>query len=138
MGALVISNEVKARVAAAIARARAKPLPLEMIERATTVATQGMVLKLEDRQPGLERPPSEHVMMGSYRAAVSFEQQPAGLCIHLSISTAKPGQVPGREVCEIIAELYGVYPPDAERIWLEEFDPEHYAVNFLLLCKATH
>lgn len=94
-------------------------------------------LALSDRKPGFERPPSQHVILGTYRAAISFEKQPAGLCRHLSISAIKPGTLPLPIVLEMIAKEFGFaeFPPPQGRVWLEEFDPGHEAVNVIELVK---
>ena len=77
------------------------------------------VLKLEDRKPGFERLPSQHIILrGGYRCAYSVEQQPAGMCSHLSISVegrAKKGQMPSVPAVQMIAEEFGVPFPAAIR-----------------------
>lgn len=138
MGALIVTPEIKAEIAEKIALARKNPVPVELLQAG---AVGGPTITLKDRKPGIERPPSQHVILGTYRAAISFEQQPVGLCRHLSISALKPGTLPHRVVLEEIAALFGIdgsRPPLAGHIWFEEFDPGHYAVNFLQIEETQH
>jgi hypothetical protein len=76
------------------------------------------------------------IFPGGYRVAYSIEEQPPGLCSHLSISVmdrAKPGMMPSPEAVKMIAEAFGVSFPDGAHIWSEEFDPGEYAVNIVAL-----
>lgn len=132
MSVLVINEEVRAAIKAALERARAKPLALEMLN-GIAMPSDTRVIRLADRDERLAQRESEHLMLGTYRASVSFEQQLSGLFRHLSVSSHRVGFVPGPEVMEMIAPLYGFrkFPPlpDEGTIWLEEFDPQHFAVN---------
>lgn len=137
MGILIIDDRVKQEVADAVQRARAKPISFEILKAGAI--PDAAVVTLEDRPPDLKRPQSENVIIGSYRVAISFEEQPAGLCRHISVSTLAPATVPPRIVCEQIAALFGITrPPSEGHIWLEEFEPGHFAVNFLLLEQASN
>jgi len=120
------------RIAEMIAYAKAHPVTFDI----RNVSADTKLLKLEDRPPGLERPPSQHVVLpGGYRCAFSVEQQPAGFCSHLSISVegrSRKGMMPSLEAVQMIAQEFGVpFPPD--KGWTEEFDPGEYAVNLLSL-----
>ena len=132
---LIIGPDERQKIADAIARARTHPVTLEML-RAGAIEAKGTVT-LEDRKKGaaLIRPESEHVQLGTYRASLSFEEQPAGLYRHLSISTDKPGMTPPRPVVDEIAEAFGMNRAidHASHVWLEEFAPGHFAVNLLLI-----
>src|SRR5262245_11165817 len=107
MGIILIDEELKATIAAAIERAKAKPVDVEKL-RDGALALDTIISRLEDRDPDFKRPESEHVILGTYRASISFEQQPAGLARHLSISTLQPGKVPDRPTCDQIAMLFGI------------------------------
>jgi len=93
MRALIITTEVQAAIKAAIERARQKPIPVEYLQAAEV---HGRVIPLAERKPGFERgTASENVLIPvGYRAAISFEQQPPGLCRHLSVSVDTPGKLP--------------------------------------------
>ena len=94
---LIITHEVEIAIDAAVASARQRPIPLDVI-RKLAVPLDKKELTLADRQKqGAEqviRPQSEHVLIPfGYRAAISFEQQPDGLCRHLSISVDTPADL---------------------------------------------
>lgn len=132
MRALVISAQVSAAIGRAIAAARSCPLTLDDV-KALDVGKVGN-LSLEDRRG--KRPQSEFVEIPfGFRAAISFEMQPGGLSRHLSVSVDTPGQLPGAEAFAMIARAFGM-PFDQHvpvgLLWLEEFDPGHKAVNYVL------
>lgn len=138
MAVLVISATERGKIAEAIAYAKAHPITFDVI-RAGAVPDKFEV-KLADRKPGFERPPSAHVIFpGGYRAAYSVEQQPPGLCSHLSVSVfgrAEKGQMPSPQAVEMIAQEFGV-PFPADRMWIEEFDPGELAINLVSLYEPT-
>lgn len=104
-------------------------------------------LTLADRRPDLPpRPPSAQVLIPfGFRAALSFEDQPAGISCHLSISLDTPGLLPIPLACQMIAEEFGFNYGDMINaakegncsIWLEEFAPGHEAVNILWVEQQT-
>lgn len=135
MRVLVIDAAARAAIAEAIKRAEAHPLPLEFI-RAGAVEPGKAELKLADRKPGFARPASEQVIIPhGYRVAFSIEEQPIGLCGHLSISVDAHGKLPSPEAVSMIAKEYGITWPGAAdaTTWLEEFEPGHRAVNLVAL-----
>jgi hypothetical protein len=130
----MIGATERERIAEIMARARTNVLPLALVAQGKQDKTS--LLKLEDRKPGFERPPSDHIVFpGGYRAAFSMEEQPAGLCTHLSISVegrSKKGMMPSPQAVAMIAEEFGVpYPP--AHSWIEEFDPGEFAINLVSL-----
>jgi hypothetical protein len=135
MSILIIGATERERAAEMIANAKANPVPLSLIRQGTLDDIK--LLRLKDRPPGLERPPSQHMMFpGGYRAAFSIEEQPAGMCSHLSISVegrSRKGMMPSVEAVQAIAEVFGVpFPPNAGG-WTEEFEPGEYAINLVSL-----
>jgi hypothetical protein len=134
----MIGATEREKIAKIVAYAKAHPLTFDTLRKAVVADTE--VLELKDRQPGHERPPSQHVIFpGGYRAAFSIEQQPPGLCTHLSISVfgrAKKGMMPSPQAVAAICEEFGVpFPPD--KGWTEEFDPGEFAVNLVSLYAPT-
>ena len=145
---LIITHEVEIAIDAAVASARQRPIPLDVI-RKLAVPLDKKELTLADRQKqGAEqviqllraldvaeqviRTQSEHVLIPfGYRAAISYEQQPDGLCRHLSISVDTPGRVPTPEAVDMIAKAFGFRMEGIGTVWLEEFDPGHHAVNIV-------
>jgi hypothetical protein len=138
MAILLIGTMERQKIADVIAYAKAHPVLFSDM-RGGIVADTPM-LKLKDRKPGYERPPSQHVIFpGGFRAAFSIEQQPPGLCTHLSVSVlgrAKRGAMPSPDAVKMIAEEFGV-PYPADKMWLEEFDPGEFAVNLVSLYAPT-
>lgn len=134
--ALVMTPDTQAEIDALIVRARRDPVIFMKsfgLEHMTSVP-------LDARPPGYERPPSSHVLIPiGYRAAFSFEQQPIGLCRHLSVS--HEGAMPSEAAVAEIARMFGftAFPPTrgeiktSFRIWIEEFDPGEWAVNIVEL-----
>lgn len=116
-----------------------KVLPLSVIKGiATTDPTDELLLK--DRKPGVDfvrkRYKPEHIMLGTYRCAFSFEEQPDGIMRHLSISSARKGMIPGIEVLKMVMPLFGFsgFPATRPgRMWKEEFEPGWFAVNIVEL-----
>jgi len=133
MTVLFIGRRERERIASLIKRARRRPVSLDVVRRGASDASYTLMLK--DRKPGFERPSSEHMMLGDHRVTFSFEYQPFGLCRHLSVSVPRPGRAPRFEVVEIIAKEFGFheFPPAVGRVWMEEFDPGHMAVNIVEL-----
>lgn len=138
MAVLIIGETERKEIAQVIAHAKAHPILFDVVREGAVDPTA--VLGLKDRKPGFERPPSAHVIFpGSYRAAFSIEQQPPGLCSHLSVSVfgrVNKGACPSPEAVEMIAQEFGV-PFPADKMWMEEFDPGEYAINLLSLYAPT-
>ena len=132
MSVLIITPAERARAAEIIAEAKAHPVPLTTVRQGTLDHVK--LLRLKDRNPELVRPKSAHMMFpGGYRAAFSVEQQPSGMCSHLSISVegrSRRGMMPSVEAVQAICEVFGVrFPPDMG--WTEEFEPGEFAVNLV-------
>jgi hypothetical protein len=133
MAVLMIGTAEREQIAQMIAYAKAHPVTFDVRDMHTGDVD---VLKLEDRKPGYERPPSQHIIFpGGFRAAFSVEAQPAGLCTHLSIGVdgrSKKGMMPHPAAVEMIAQAFGVaFPPD--KAWVEEYDPGEFAINLVSL-----
>lgn len=138
MAVLMIGATEREQIAKMIAHAKAHPVLFEKMRDG--IVDERAVLELKDRKPGHERPPSAHIVFpGGFRAAFSIEQQPPGLCTHLSISVegrTKKGMMPAEPAVQMIAEEFGVAYP-ADKMWIEEFDPGEYAINLVSLYAPT-
>jgi hypothetical protein len=140
MSVLVIGDDERARITEALAMARAKPMPFDVLRQ---IAADGngqhlQHLQLVDRKQGVARAraeyPSYHVTLGSYDAAISFEWQEDKLARHLSVSSANKGMLPGPEVFAMILKAFGFsgFPPSRPyQVWIEEFEPGHNAINLV-------
>ena len=131
---LILNDEVMSAITAADLLARAKPVPWVVLSHAVD-ATPTAYLRLQNRSDLLV-PRSEQVLIPvGYRAAISYEHQPAGLVKHLSVSVDTPGNVPGLEAFTAIAQAFGmeVGVEMPARMWIEEFEPGHGAINLAQL-----
>jgi hypothetical protein len=141
MAILLLGNEEKVAIDRAIKRARKRPLPFDLGRR--MALPDQFTVKLADRRPGApsreqhHRPEQVLIPIG-YRAMVSFEEQPAGMCMHLSISVERddPSKMPSVEAVAMIAEAFGIIPAEA-KVWLEEYEPGRHAVNIVKLVTPT-
>ncbi|KRR21381.1 hypothetical protein CQ14_06945 [Bradyrhizobium lablabi] len=139
MSVLVIRPDEEAQIAEAVEKARQNPIPWKALESIADKSDTNS-LDLGERASGVEavrrQYPSQHLALGTYRVALSFEQQPDGLFRHLSISSANRGKVPGLEVLTTVLGAFGFtgWPlRRPHRIWMEEFEPGHHAVNVVEL-----
>lgn len=155
-GVLLIGESERVAIDSAVAEARANAVPLAVLQ-AHLDGTWTPRLMLKDRKPGStdfrKDYPPQNVQLGTYRVAISFEQQPGGLMRHLSVSSQAKGKVPGYQVMAMVCEAFGFSkavsgafatnegkPVEADariwanaRVWLEEFEPGHMAVNVVEL-----
>ena len=135
MRALLISPDVKERIRLAVERARHHPMSRETI-KAFAILQDKPTLRLNESQPGYARPQAEHVIIPEgFQAAISFEEQAAGLCRHLSISIEKADALPSPPAVDLIAKTFGFKTPLAlrSRIWIEDYGPGRRAVNVVQL-----
>jgi hypothetical protein len=156
MGVLVIGETEKAAIDLAIVTARARPVPwgrakaAAIDDRDNPTAT----LKLSERpHPDLiaqirKDYPPQMVQLGTYMVALTFEEQPAGLFRHLSISARDPSQVPNPHAIKMVLDAFG-FTTSAEafawdsqptrpcRAWIEEYAPGCAAINFMELVDSV-
>lgn len=139
--ALIIGPEEQALIQTAVARARAKPISRETFMRASQGVDQNTTsMPLKDRPPNFKRPRNSWGVSipDGFRAVISFEEQPAGLVRHLSISVeSKTGAMPNPQHVLAIATAFGFLTSDGledfARVWTEEYEPGRWAVNVLQL-----
>lgn len=94
-GLLVLGLNEKAAIEMALKEARANVIPWEVLKDFALDDDRQPVV-LGERRLGF-RPRSQPLALGTYRAAVSFEEQPNGIFRHLSISAARnPKKLPGK------------------------------------------
>ena len=139
MRALLISADVKERIRLAVECARHQPVSLATI-KAFTILDDKPMLTFRERPLGFARPQSEHVFIPEgFHAAISFEEQPAGLCRHLSISVDKAEALPSPPVVDLIAKAFGFKTPLLlrSRIGVEEYEPGRRAVNVVQLAEKA-
>jgi hypothetical protein len=147
MGVLIIGPDELIAIEHSIAQARANPVPWEVMKKVAVDDRENPTgtLDLKDRgNPELideirSKYPSRSVVLGSYIAAISFEEQPAGMLRHLSVSVVDPRSkdVPNEHVIREIMDLFGFsgFPvlKRPGRMWLEEYAAGRYAFNAMEL-----
>lgn len=144
--ALIIGVKEEKEIRAAFNKARANPIPWDVL-RLTAVPRQNVeTLTLDNRRPGMKnvRPQSEQVLIPfGYRMAVSFEHQPAGLLAHFSFSVegGKPGAMPNPISVEMMLDVLGFNLYKAHAHWTEEFlvdgKPGGLAINLLFMIEPS-
>lgn len=135
MSTVIITPHAKAKIEVLIAQAREHVVPWSLIA-ASAVATDTNELTLAERKSGApKRPESQHIMLGNVEVAFSFEEQPAGICRHMSVALGKPHLLPPQEAVEFIAKEFGFteFPPSRGRVWVEEYEPGYHAINVVEL-----
>lgn len=143
-GVLFIGETERLAIERAVATARARPMPWALMqeiakddsERPTHTLTLAERNRPERLAEIKREYPSQFVQLGTYTAAISFEEQPAGLFRHVSIASRDPGKAPNERVVKMVVEAFGFssWPPTgAYRVWIEEFEPEHVAINLVEL-----
>jgi hypothetical protein len=76
--------------------------------------------RVEDQPLVHERPPAEFVDLPfGYVVGTSFEEQPARMCLHLSVSGPWPKVAPNMVVCAMIFHALDL-PDEVEDVWTEE------------------
>jgi len=115
---IIVGETERAALKAAMARARTHPVPWEVLQRGIE---DGDTVSIEDSPVTPKRPPSEFVDLPfGYVVAISFEEQPAGVCLHVSVSGPWPRVAPNMMVCAMIFNALDV-PAEADHVWTEEF-----------------
>jgi len=136
--ALIIGPKEIAAIRQCVERARARPMRLQdvmgLARKMPAQVQSGVHITLADRPPDFDRPEIEHVRIPQgYRAAFTFEEQPAGMVRHLSVSVDKRGRVPNVPAMMMIGEAFGFASDRPCQFWTEEFEPGHFAVNMMQL-----
>src|SRR4030095_10925302 len=121
---LIINADTKPAIAEAVRRAREMPVPLVTVMQSAhveNVATLTLADKAKREYP--PRPPRQMVAIDyGFMAMFSFEDQPAGLVRHLSISVDRPGKLPRPEFVAMIAREFGFVsvPPESGCLFWSE------------------
>jgi hypothetical protein len=134
MRPLIINADIRSAIRSLRERAAARPITLEQGRKLAIQPKDEFHIKHDERNG--ERPASEFLNLPfGYRIAYSVEQQPIGFCGHLSISVDRPGRVPHPAAVEMLAAEFGMTLQHAH-MWLEDFKPDHAAVNVVQLLSA--
>lgn len=141
--ALLIDDAARQRIQAAMARARQRPTPEHLLKEMAYARQHSIDFRLSDRPPkadiGWKEQYLESVELErGFTAVISFEQQPVGLCKHLSISVPGVGQTPHPEAVNLIAKEFGIDQTSIISMFVEEFEPNHFAVNVVAFAEPRH
>jgi hypothetical protein len=109
--AIIVGETERAELKAAMARARAHPVPGEVLKRRIT-EPDGTNTGHVEKGEFVDLP-------FGYVVAMSFEEQPAGVCLHVSVSGPWPRVAPNMTVCAMIFSALDV-PAEADDVWTEE------------------
>jgi len=131
---IIVGEAERAEFNAALVRARAHPVLWEELKYRTAAQDPRNRGGLED---ALEHPPGEFVNLPfGYVVAISFEEQPAGMCLHISVSGPWPRVAPSIVVCAMVFNALDL-PAEADDLWTEELllagDVSGRALNALWL-----
>lgn len=130
---VVIGPKEREEIEAAIQRAKAKPIPLSVLkEVAIKTPAKQVVTHAELSEINLSlRPKSQSVLLPfDISVCYSVEEQPQGFCGHLSIMKGDGKTLVPVGVAMHIAAEFGMTIP-FEGLWIEEVDPNSYAVNMV-------
>lgn len=147
MGILVLGEDERQAIAEAVSAARAKPMPWSVMREVAVDdhdhPTTTLTLDEREQQIDTERLaeikreyPSHFVQLGTYVAAISFEEQPAGLMRHLSIAAHDTTKVVNEHAVAMAVKAFGFsdWPPVRPyRVWIEEVDSGQIAFNLVEL-----
>ncbi len=117
---IIIGEAERAELKAAMARARAHPVPWELLKSSITEQGAANTGPVEDQPLAFERPAAEFVNLPfGYVVAISFEEQPVGICLHVSVSGPWPRVPPNMVICAMIFNALDV-PAEADDVWTED------------------
>jgi hypothetical protein len=135
--ALIIGKPEREAIAAALSNARDQTVSMETITNwAASIPQDRTRIGLKDRDPKFKRPPAQEVLIeDGFRVCVSFEDQPMGLCRHLSVSidTTVHEGLPSHEAVSVLMHEFGIKRNRIVAGWTEEYEPGEWAVNILAL-----
>lgn len=131
--AVVISAAVREAIRVAIDEARKTPMPLDQVMSQAMPDKPSIALADRKMSPNRPLPQTVEIPVG-VRCNLTFEEQPSGLCRHLSISVDAEGKMPNIPVVAMIAQEFGlkhgVFSPFC-KTWSEEYEPGRWAINFV-------
>lgn len=139
--ALYIGPKEEEALNAAVERARAHPVAMDQVMRAAQAidqATHMVTLAERKATPPVRIALQQVELPDGYRVAISVEEQPAGMCLHLSMSSGARGKVPHPAALAMVLEAIGIKPGGfAGRTWIEEFEvdgkPGGHAANVIVV-----
>ena len=114
---IIVGETQRTELQAAVSRARAHPVPWEELKQTTSARDATNTEHIEDRH---ESPSAEIVKLPfGYVVPITFEEQAAGMCLHISVSGPWPRVPPNMVVCAMVFSALNL-APEADDVWTEE------------------
>jgi hypothetical protein len=114
---IIVGETERAELRAAMARARGHPVPWEELKHGTAAREATITEHMGDFH---DEPSAEFVNLPfGYVVAITFEEQPAGMCLHVSVSGPWPRVPPNMMVCAMVFSALDL-APEADDVWTEE------------------
>jgi hypothetical protein len=135
MSVFIVNEKIRRQIRAKIAKARRLTTPLQTTKKYGFDDDRPTLTYGERETEFLRTYPPQSMIIGSYQIAFSFEEQPSGLYRHISVSVAQRGKTPHPTAMQMIIKEFGfdcvldAPPSRPARVWLEEFEPGHHAIN---------
>jgi hypothetical protein len=133
MTVFAIGPSDEKRLKDAIMIALEHPVPWEIVKTGITGNQETDTVTLADREHTVPRHVEDVILPFGWRVAISCEEQPAGILLHISMSSPKKGKIPSEHAMKMLIEACGYKLNDVARGWLEEFEPGWNAINVLIL-----
>ena len=114
---IIVGETERAELKTAMARARANPVPWEELKGRTTARGTTNTEHIEGLQ---ESPSAEFINLPfGYVVAITFEEQPAGMCLHISVTGPWPKVPPNMAVCAMVFSALDL-AAEANDVWTED------------------
>jgi len=134
MTSFIIRREDETQLRAAAAEVRKHPIPWETLKRGVVPGDKSeLTLADRDGVPEIQRTKAEVMLLFGWRVCITCEEQPAGILLHVSMSSPADGKVPRPESMFMLADALGYKKKDIGRFWIEEYEPGQRAVNMLIV-----
>jgi len=139
MTVFFLSLESRIALHAAAESARAQPIPWEVLRHGLARNQDADTMTLADCEdvPRVPRDPQQVILARGWRVAITCEEQPAGLLLHVSMSSPAKDMVPTPQAMQMLVAACGYPPDDIARAWLEEYEPGKHAANVLVMLEPA-
>ena len=135
MTAFMIGPDDQDRLRAACVHVRKRPTPWGKIKEGVIKKAHAWSLTLADREslPEVTREIVNVMLPFGWRVAISCEEQPAGILLHISMNSPADGRVPNPHAMLMLVQTLGHTQDDIASTWIEEYEPGKRAVNMLIM-----
>ena len=133
MTVFMISPDDQAQLRQAAAHVRKHPAPWSKIKHGVTSDKAEITLADREGLPDVKREIVNVMLPFGWRVAISCEEQPAGILLHISMNSPADGRVPNQHAMLMLVEALGHKEDDIASAWIEEYEPGKRAVNMLIV-----